>query len=141
MDLDFDQLDLVHIQIASKHLSGEAATWREGDWNGAPGGSQGSPPEGDELFNQLDIIAALTGGKYLTGPYRAIQTGGKWDDEQTSIVYNTGTGEVAANAPSGKRAALSDDRQKTLCLFRRLAAAAQDNLTPGRPDLPPEETS
>ena len=42
-DLDFDQLDLVAVQIAGKYLTGDAATWGEGDWNGAPGGSQGSP--------------------------------------------------------------------------------------------------
>ena len=45
-DLDFDQLDLVAVQIAAKYLSGEAATWGEGDWNGAPGGSPGDPPAG-----------------------------------------------------------------------------------------------
>ena len=27
MDLDFDQLDLVQVQIAAKYLSGQAATW------------------------------------------------------------------------------------------------------------------
>ncbi len=37
-DLDFDQLDLVRVQIASKYLTGQSATWGEGDWNGAPGG-------------------------------------------------------------------------------------------------------
>ena len=70
-DLDFDQLDLVRVQIAGKYLSGELATWGEGDWNGAPGGLQGSPPAGDGLFNQLDIVAALRSGVYLTGAYAA----------------------------------------------------------------------
>ena len=74
MDFDFDQLDLVQVQIASKYLSGEMATWGEGDWDGAPGGEPGSPPVGDGLFNQIDIIAALNAGKYLTGPYNAITT-------------------------------------------------------------------
>ena len=36
-DLDFDQLDLVKVQIAAKYLAGQAATWGEGDWDGAPG--------------------------------------------------------------------------------------------------------
>ena len=36
-DLDFDQLDLVQVQIAAKYLTGQPATWGEGDWNGAPG--------------------------------------------------------------------------------------------------------
>ena len=35
-DLDFDQLDLVKVQIAAKYLSGTAATWGDGDWNAAP---------------------------------------------------------------------------------------------------------
>lgn len=73
MDCDFDQFDLVQVQVAAKYLSGEAATWGEGDWNGAPGGSvidKISPP-GDGQFNQLDIIAALNQGGYLTGSYCA----------------------------------------------------------------------
>ena len=44
--------------------------------NGAPGGEQGSPPAGDALFNQLDIISALSHGLYLAGPYAAIQANG-----------------------------------------------------------------
>ena len=46
-DLDFDQFDLIKVQIAATYLSGTAATWGDGDWNGAPGGSQGNPPAGD----------------------------------------------------------------------------------------------
>jgi hypothetical protein len=68
-DYDFDQLDLVKVQIAGKYLSGLPATWGEGDWNGAPGGSAGNPPPGDGQFNQLDIVAAQQAGIYLTGPY------------------------------------------------------------------------
>ena len=103
MDLDFDQLDLVKVQIAAKYLAGQAATWGEGDWNGAPGGSPGSPPPGNGLFDQLDIIAALSAGKYLTGPYAAIGSDGTEGDAQTSIGYNAGTGEVWVDAPAGKQ--------------------------------------
>ena len=99
-DLDFDQLDLVKVQIAAKYLTGVAATWGDGDWNGAPGGSQGSPPAGDALFNQLDIIAALNTGLYLTGPYGALLPGGGRDDGQTSIVYDVSSGELSVNAPA-----------------------------------------
>ena len=99
-DLDFDQLDLVRVQIAAKYLSANPATWGEGDWNGAPGGQPDSPPAGDGFFNQLDIIAALAPGHYLTGPYAAIVPGGRKDDEQTSIVYDPSTGELAVNAPA-----------------------------------------
>ena len=68
-DLDFDQLDLVQVQIAGKYLTDQPATWGEGDWNGAPGGSPGNPPSGDGRFDQLDIVAALQSDVYLTGPY------------------------------------------------------------------------
>lgn len=75
-DLDFDQLDLVRVQVAAKYLTGQPATWGEGDWDGAPGGEPGNPPTGDGVFDQKDIIAALSAGKYLTGPYAAISAGG-----------------------------------------------------------------
>ena len=101
MDLDFDQLDLVKVQIAAKYLTGQAATWGEGDWNGAPGGSQGSPPTGNGLFDQQDIIAALSADKYLKGTYAAITKGGSTGDGQTSVGYNQGTGEVWVDAPAG----------------------------------------
>lgn len=100
-DLDFDQLDLVLVQIAAKYLTGQAATWGEGDWDGAPGGSQGSPPPGNGQFDQLDIIAALGNGFYLTGPYAAIRTKGAPGDAQTSVGYNAITGEVWVDAPAG----------------------------------------
>ena len=99
-DFDFDQLDLVQVQIAAKYLTGQAATWGEGDWDGAPGGAPGSPPAGNGLFDQLDIIAALSSGNYLNGPYAAIAGGGSVGDGQTSIIYDTGTGEVQVDAPA-----------------------------------------
>ena len=100
-DLDFDQLDLVKVQIAAKYLSGTPANWGEGDWNGAPGGEQGSPPAGNGLFDQIDIIAALNSGNYLNGPYAAIAKGGTRNDGQTSIVYDPKSGEVAVDSPLG----------------------------------------
>jgi hypothetical protein len=100
-DLDFDQLDLVKVQIAAKYLTGQPTTWGEGDWNGAPGGSPGTPPAGNGLFDQLDIIAALAPGHYLTGPYAAVVMDGVRGDGQTSIVYNADTGEVGVDAPEG----------------------------------------
>ena len=101
-DLDFDQLDLVKVQIAAKYLTGQAATWGDGDWNGAPGGTQGEPPAGDGFFNQLDIIAALGEGIYLTGPYGALAGKGEIADAQTSLVYDAGSGELRVDAPAGK---------------------------------------
>ena len=99
-DLDFDQLDLVKVQVASKYLTGQTATWGEGDWNGAPGGSPANPPAGDGMFNQFDIIAANVAGVYLQGPYAAIQTGGTTGDGQTSLVYNANTGELSLDPPA-----------------------------------------
>ena len=100
-DRDFDQLDLVKVQIAGKYLTGQAATWGEGDWNGAPGGSPGDPPAGDSLFNQFDIIAAQQGAAYLTGPYATVQAAGAVGDSQTSVIYNAGTGELSVDTPAG----------------------------------------
>ena len=101
-DLDFDQLDLVKVQIAAKYLTGLAATWGEGDWDGAPGGEQGSPPAGNGLFDQGDIIASLNANTYLTGPYGALAPGeGVKGDDQTSLVYDTSTGELSVDAPAG----------------------------------------
>jgi hypothetical protein len=100
-DRDFDQLDLVRVQVAAKYLTGQPASWGEGDWNGAPGGSRDNPPVGNGLFDQLDIIAALQGGKYLTGPYAALAPGGSQGDGQTSIGYDAATGAVSVDAPAG----------------------------------------
>ena len=74
-DLDFDQLDLVRVQQAAKYMTGQFATWGEGDWNGAPGGEPGSPPPGNGAFDQVDIIAALWSGHYLQGKYAALSPG------------------------------------------------------------------
>ena len=82
-DLDFDQLDLVQVQQAARYLSGQPATWGQGDWDGAPGGSPGNPPSGSGQFDQLDIVAALAAGNYLQGAYGAIAIGGHeggWPD-------------------------------------------------------------
>jgi hypothetical protein len=100
-DLDFDQRDMVRVLQAAKYLTGQSATWGEGDWNGAPGGTLASPPRGDGRFNQLDIVAAQQGGIYLAGPYAAVQPSGQANDSQTSIVYDAATGRVAIDAPAG----------------------------------------
>jgi hypothetical protein len=100
-DLDFDQLDLVRVQIAAKYLTGQSATWGEGDWDGAPGGTQHEPPAGDRMFNQLDIIVALNAGTYLNGPYAAIRGGGQRGDAQTSVGYDANTGELFVDVPAG----------------------------------------
>jgi hypothetical protein len=100
-DLDFDQLDLVKVFVSARYLTGQTATWGQGDWNGAPGGQVGNPPPGDGLFNQRDIIAAQQAGTYRTGPYAAVRPNGQPGDGQTSLVYNAATGELAVDAPAG----------------------------------------
>jgi hypothetical protein len=74
-DLVFDQYDIVQVLRAGKYLTGAAATWGEGDWDGAPGGSPGQPPVGNGRFDQADIIAALAGAHYLNGPYASLYSG------------------------------------------------------------------
>ena len=37
----------------------------------------------------------------MTGPYNAIKPGGTPNDDQTSITYNPGTGELGVDAPAG----------------------------------------
>ena len=78
-DLDFDQLDLVKVQIASKYLSGQPATWGEGDWNAAL--QEASPGNPRQLVNGFVRPAGYHRGvgcrdTYLTGPYAAINQGG-----------------------------------------------------------------
>ena len=49
--------------------------------------SREPPPTGNGQFDQLDIIAALAPGHYLTGSYAAIGPNGAPGDDQTSIIY------------------------------------------------------
>lgn len=50
-DFAFGQQDIVQVLRAAKYLTGEPATWGEGDWGGTPGGSPGDPPAGDGHFD------------------------------------------------------------------------------------------
>lgn len=56
-NLQFDQQDIAQVLQGAKYLTGEPATWEQGDWNS------------DGVFNQLDVIAALQTGNFLQGPY------------------------------------------------------------------------
>ena len=71
-DGDFDNLDIVQVLQRAKYLTGQPATWGDGDWDGAPGGCWGNPPRGNGLFDQLDIIAALGTSIPIQGPYAAM---------------------------------------------------------------------
>jgi hypothetical protein len=100
-DLSFDQFDLLAVQVAGKYLSALGATWGQGDWNGAPGGRPGSPPPGDDTFNQRDLQAALGAGIYRTGPYATGRPSAPTDDDLGSVVYNAASGEVRIDLPLG----------------------------------------
>jgi hypothetical protein len=67
----FDFNDVFQVLARAKYMSGLAATWGDGDWNGGPGGAPGTPPPGNGLFDFDDIFAALATGLYETGPYAA----------------------------------------------------------------------
>ena len=101
-DLKFGQHDLVKVAAANKYLTGKPATWGEGDWNGAPGGRPGTPPAGDGVFDQTDIQTALGAGTYASGPYGFLRAAGEKDDGQSSIIYDSRTGEVAVDVATGR---------------------------------------
>jgi hypothetical protein len=73
-DRQFDQSDLVQVLVAGKYATDAPATWGEGDWNGGPGGKPGNPPAGDGRFDEFDIMAALAGNVFATGPYWAVSS-------------------------------------------------------------------
>jgi hypothetical protein len=56
-----------------------------------------------DFFDQLDIVAALSAGKYLTGPCAAIGMDAVEGDGQTSITYDVSTGEVGVYAPTATK--------------------------------------
>jgi hypothetical protein len=100
-DLDFDQFDLVRVAQSGKYLTGQAATWGEGDWDGAPGGVPGNPPQGNGLFDQIDIILALHPGHYLNGPYMAAAPAVEIGDGPRSFGANFASIGFADTAESG----------------------------------------
>ena len=107
-DNDFDQQDLVQVLQGAKYLTGQPATWGEGDWDGAPGGEPGDPPAGNGMFDQLDVIAALGAGTYLAGPYAAVLLDVLHGDGPTSVGYDTSTGAVAIDVPARVELTLID---------------------------------
>lgn len=54
-DRRFDQLDIVQVLQAAKYLTGQPAMFEQGDWNG------------NSVFDEMYIVAALQTGDYLQG--------------------------------------------------------------------------
>jgi hypothetical protein len=70
----FDQLDVIAVLQGAKYLSGQPASWSEGDWNG------------DRLVDQFDIILSqqTSPPHYLQGPFRAATADGPAADSPVS---------------------------------------------------------
>ena len=100
-NLSYDQMDIVQVAQAGKYLTGQSATWGEGDWDAAPGGGVGNPPAGDGFFDQTDVVRALENGLYLRGPYAAIRAEGESSDRTTTVGYDALRGEVWVAPPRG----------------------------------------
>ena len=81
-DLDFDQLDLVQVQIANKYLSGQTATWGEGDWDGAPGWFGRSSTARQRLFRPVGHHRRTIVGRLLDGAVRRRTAG--WTTKRRS---------------------------------------------------------
>ncbi len=105
-DLTFDEADIIMAYKAAKYDSSAWATWAEGDWQGAPGGSPGDPPAGDGRFDGKDLLAAYITGKYRTGPYDAsasaptharqplVEYQGRTDKSDMILRYDARTGNL-----------------------------------------------
>jgi hypothetical protein len=106
-DLEFNFDDIFQVLARGKYETDQPATWGEGDWDGAPGGSPGNPPTGSGQFDFDDIFASLVTGNYETGPYAA---GGSVSSvPEASTVVLVIAGLLAAVGMRKKR----DGRRKT----------------------------
>ena len=102
LDGEFDGNDIVNVLQAGRFGTDQFARWDEGDWSG------------DERFDRKDIIVALQDGGYGRGPrteptsngnggaHAAIGPNGRTGDDQTSLVYDAGTGQLSLDAPTGQ---------------------------------------
>lgn len=100
-DYYFDESDFIFAHKAGKFEGVGPATWAEGDWNGAPGGQPGSPPQGDGVFNSADYVAAFQSGTYRLGAY-ATPASQPIDARQRLIRGHAGDIVVSYNASNGE---------------------------------------
>lgn len=87
-DFYVDQADLIQAFKAGKYLTDQPASWSDGDWNGAPGGSEGQPPSGNGRFN-LDDISAINLNLYRKEAYDPM-AGEREESLETLQVGNVG---------------------------------------------------
>ena len=148
-DVDFDQFDLILTLQSAKYLTGQTATWGDGDWNGAPHeqGDPGNPPAGNGMFDQADLDAALGNRLYLTGPYG---TGGLTPPEllapvlsdtnqPTSVVYSPDTGEISIRHV-GPRELTSINIRSHAGIFTGAAALNVGSAVGGNFDIDQDDT-
>ena len=97
-----DQFDFIRVLQAGKFLTGQSATWGEGDWNGVAWRSPENPPPGDGAFNQMDLVVVncSDGGEQYPQMYppedlaSRLQPYTNWSEENISLGYEADSGRV-----------------------------------------------
>ncbi|MCA9138357.1 MAG: VCBS repeat-containing protein, partial [Planctomycetales bacterium] len=114
-DFRFDAADLVLAAQGGKFGVDVDATWREGDWDGAPGEAPASPPIGDRRFNQQDLDEAFATGLYERGLYlpsdRAPIDGRhalelEWGRHDYRLIYEQSSGKVSVRTDAAPMTSL-----------------------------------
>ena len=95
--------DIFQVLSRGKYETGQAATWGEGDWDGAPGGSPGSPPTGNGQFDFDDIFASLATGSYETGHYASGGGGSAVPEPSAVPLVIAGVVAAAGNRTTARR--------------------------------------
>ena len=85
----FDMFDLVQVLQEGKYNTSATVGWAQGNWNG------------DAVFNQYDVVAALVTGNFLQGPYAALTPDHQSIDEVASIIEEASTRELLVGSPVG----------------------------------------
>ncbi len=117
-DLYVNQADFIQAFESGKYFKDEPATWSEGDWNGAPGGTVGQPPVGDGRFDVGDISNVNT-RLYRNGAYDL--TAGQAVDSLEPLVAGN-VGELSLRYNQLQRLLTIDTRSRPLSTFHLSSA-------------------
>lgn len=117
-DLYIDQADFIQAFESGKYFKDEPATWSEGDWNGAPGGTVGQPPVGDGHFD-LGDIANVNTRLYRNGAYDL--TAGQAVDSLEPLVAGN-VGELSLRYNQLQRLLTIDTHSRPLSTFHLSSA-------------------